>query len=179
MRSMKVASGEQQPSLSKDYYNQWRMPVALSTMTLILNRSLAPLACPFFMPVSLWNDGGWPHPSRLPLGGGWSGRCCAPGHEGSVPSDHELREFCNLGYATTCARLPGDRRSAAVRFSIVRDAGPRLNLAFDCEARHQPAEWGNLEYDRSLDAWVSSHPNRRLQKMAECYLQSYLMRKNR
>jgi hypothetical protein len=137
------------------------------------------LACPFFMPVRPLNDGGWPHPSRLPLGGGWSGHCCAPGHEGSSPSDQELREFCNLGYAKSCARIPNDRAWDAVRFSIARDGGSRLILSFVCEAQHRPAEWGSLEYDASLERWTSPSREARLQKMAECYLQSYFMRKNR
>jgi hypothetical protein len=148
-------------------------------MALILNRSLVPLACPFFMPVSPRNDGGWLHPSRLPLGGGWSGHCCAPGHEGSAPSNQELREFCNLGYATDCERLPNDRAWDAVRFSIARDGGTRLVLWFVREAQHHPVDWGTLEYDASRKTWISSHPEARLQKMAECYLQSYFMRKNR
>jgi hypothetical protein len=131
------------------------------------------------MPIRPLNDGGWLHPTRLPLGGGWSGQCCAPGHEGSAPSNQELREFCNLGYATSCVRLPSDRACDAVRFSIARDSGSRLVLSFTCEVQHHPAEWGSLEYDASLERWISSHPDLRIQKMAECYLQSYVMRKNR
>jgi hypothetical protein len=137
------------------------------------------LACPFFMPIRPLDEGGWLHPSRLPLGGGWSGRCYAPGYEGSMPSDEELREFCNLGYAANCARLPRERACDAVRFSISRDGGSRLILSFVCEAQHRPAEWGNLEYDASLERWTSSHSDHRIQKMAECYLQSYLMGKTR
>ncbi len=58
------------------------------------------MACPFFMPTSKLEDGGWLHPSRLPLGGGWIGHCSAPGYEGAEPTNQELRELCNLGYAT-------------------------------------------------------------------------------
>ena len=81
------------------------------------------MACPFFMPTSKLEDGGWLHPSRLPLGGGWTGHCSAPGHEGAEPTNQELRELCNLGYAASCPRLPKERAYDAVRFSIARDCG--------------------------------------------------------
>jgi hypothetical protein len=135
------------------------------------------VACPFFMPTSKLEDGGWLHPSRLPLGGGWIGHCSAPGHEGAEPTNQELRELCNLGYAAGCARLPEERPYDAVRFAIARDRGAQLELWFVCESRHRPAGHGILEYDVSLDRWTTSHPDVRIQKMAECYLQSYLVRR--
>jgi len=135
------------------------------------------VACPFFMPTSKLDDGGWLHPSRLPLGGGWRGQCSAPGHEGVEPTTEELREGCNLGYAATCQRLPKERTCDAVRFSVARDCGAQLLLWFVCESGHQPAGHGTLEYDLALGRWTSSHPDPRIQKMAECYLQSYLPRR--
>jgi hypothetical protein len=135
------------------------------------------VACPFFMPTSKLDDGGWLHPSRLPLGGGWTGHCGAPGNEGVEPTNQELREFCNLGYAATCPRLPKERAYDAVRFSIARDRGTQLEFWFVCESEHRPASRGTLQYDLSLGRWVSSHADLRIQKMAECYLQSYLLRR--
>jgi hypothetical protein len=135
------------------------------------------MACPFFMPTSKLQDGGWLHPSRLPLGGGWIGHCSAPGHEGAEPTNEELRELCNLGYAAGCTRLPTVRASDAVRFSIARDRGAQLLLWFVCESEHRPAAYGMLEYDLPARQWVSSHSDRRIQKMAECYLESYLLRR--
>jgi hypothetical protein len=135
------------------------------------------LACPFFMPVRKLEHGAWRHPSRLPLGSGWSGFCCAAGHEDIQPTDDELTEFCNLGYAANCPRLPRERDCDAVRFGIARDAGSQLVLRFVCEAGHLPAAHGTLEYDLSLGQWVLSHADPRIQKMAECYLESYLMRR--
>jgi hypothetical protein len=75
------------------------------------------VACPFFMPVEKLENGAWLHPGRLPLGCGWSGQCTAPGHAGEVPSQEELREFCNLGYAEGCGRLPRERAWDSVRFA--------------------------------------------------------------
>jgi len=135
------------------------------------------VACPFFMPTSKLEDGSWLHPSRLPLGGGWTGRCSAPGHEGAEPTNEELRELCNLGYAAGCPRLPEQRAYDAVRFSIARDRGAQLVFWFVCESGHRPAAHGTLEYDHSLGQWTSSHADARIQKMAECYLQSYLLRR--
>jgi hypothetical protein len=66
-----------------------------------------------------------------------------------------------------------------VRFSVARDGGRQLILWFVCEAGHRPVEHGMLDYDVSLERWTSSHPDPRVQKMAECYLQSYLIRKIR
>jgi hypothetical protein len=134
------------------------------------------LACPFFMPVEKL-DGAWLHPSRLPLGSGWDGRCSAPGHEGAQPSREELHEFCNLGYAAKCPRLPRERDYDAVRLSVARDHGSRLLLWFVCETGHRPAYHGTVEYDVDRGEWASTQSDPRIQKMLECYLQAYLQRR--
>src|SRR5271167_1328202 len=131
------------------------------------------------MPTSKLDDGGWLHPSRLPLGGGWIGRCSAPGHEGAEPTNEELRELCNLGYAAGCPRLPKKRTSDAVRFSIASDRGAQLLIWFVYESGHLPARHGMLEYDVSHGEWISPPSEACIQKMAECYLQSYLLRRIR
>jgi len=134
------------------------------------------LACPYFRPTQKWEECTWPHPSRLPLGAGWQGRCSAPGYEGVEPASEELKEFCNLGYALKCSRLPADRSCDAVRFSVARDDGSRLLLCFVFEAGHRPVAHGSLEYDSSARQWLSQHPDSRIQALAECYLQSYRRR---
>jgi hypothetical protein len=137
------------------------------------------MSCPFFLPISKLDDGGWLHSSRLPLGAGWNGQCCAPGHEGIEPTTEELREFCNLGYASRCPYLPKERTADAVRFCVSRDAGTQLLLQFVCELDHRPAGYGTLEYDLSLNRWIIIHADPRIQKMAECYLHSYMSRRKR
>jgi hypothetical protein len=134
------------------------------------------LACPFFMPVQKL-DGARLHSSRLPLGSAWDGLCCAPGHEGAQPSPEELHEFCHLGYAAKCSRLPSERDCDAVRFSVARDQGSRLLLWLVGETGHRPTDRGRLEYNANRRPWISSHPPPRMQKMLECYLQSYLQRR--
>ena len=86
------------------------------------------MACPFFMPVEKLENGAWPHPARLPLGGGWSGRCTAPGHEGEIPTQSALEEFCNLGYAARCGRLRDASRIATIDRRLARLARFRAGL---------------------------------------------------
>jgi hypothetical protein len=135
------------------------------------------LACPFFMPTQKSEDAAWLHPSRLPLGAGWSGLCCAPGREGMAPSDESLKEHCNLGYAAACPHLPRQRDADAVRFSVARDCGSQVELWYVCELDHRPGEYGKLKYDVIREMWLWSHPNPRIHRMAECYVQAYLCRK--
>ncbi|MDP9162444.1 MAG: hypothetical protein M3O09_19740 [Acidobacteriota bacterium] len=130
------------------------------------------------MPTSKLEGGGFQHPSRLPLGAGWNGLCCAQDAERISPSENELREFCNMGYALTCSRLPSMREWDAVRFSVTRDWRSHLSLQFVCEMNHTPSEHGKLEYDVTARKWTTPHKNSRVQKMAECYVESYLLRQS-
>jgi len=137
------------------------------------------MACPFFMPTTKLEDGGWLHPSRLPLGAGWNGQCSASGHEGDEPAVEELREFCNLGYALRCPRLPQQRSCDAVRFAVARDLGSQLCIGYVTESAHRPVSHGSLEFDVVEKRWTSLHDDAKLQKMAECYVESYLLRRIR
>jgi len=149
------------------------------------------MACPYFMPTEKIENGNWPHPSRLPLGCGWSGHCTAPGHEEQTPSQDILEAFCNLGYASSCAWAPPQRVWDAVRFSVCAP-GPRqaqglangaestarvLRLIYVCERDHRPVESGQLELDVSRAVWTMPHADRRVQKMAECFTETYLNRR--
>jgi hypothetical protein len=143
------------------------------------------------MPVARLEHGSWPHPARLPLGGGWCGHCTAPGHEGELPTQDVLEAFCNLGYASSCNWSPGDRVWDAVRFAV---SAPRnvdlrpgrdvaalrarvLLLRYVCELDHRPVENGDLEFDLAQAVWLRRHDDTRIQKMAECFLESYLKKK--
>lgn len=134
------------------------------------------MACPFFLPTQRCASPLWPHPPRLPLGDAWTGHCTAPGHEGAQPSEAELKDGCNLGYAR-CPRLPQHRPCDAVRFVLARDRDCKLAIQYVCEIGHAPAAHGLLEFDTRAVRWTVSHPDPCLQKMAECYLDSYLRRK--
>jgi hypothetical protein len=137
------------------------------------------MACPFFMPTERFEEIGWRHRTRLPLGDGWKGFCTAPGQANVSPEPHELGEFCNLGYAKACPRLPRERAWDAVRFCVTLDRENMITIMYVCEAAYRPGEHGILEHDCVLNRWISSHRDARIQKMAECYLQSYLSKRNR
>jgi hypothetical protein len=133
------------------------------------------VACPFFMPMQRAESNTWLHPARLPLGAGWDGHCTA---SDTVPASDELREFCNLGYAKGCSRLPADRAADAVRFSIAREADSRVWVLYSFEMNHRPGDHGTLEFQLAERRWTSLHPDPCVQKMADCYLEAYLLRKS-
>ncbi len=134
------------------------------------------MACPFFMPEQRF-DSDWPFPQRLPLGAGWTGTCTAPGHEGARPSDEELRSACNLGYADSCSRLPPERHADAVRFALGGERDGILRVLFVCERDYLPAGHGELLYQTAEASWLRPHADRRVQKMAECYVQAQRSRR--
>jgi hypothetical protein len=142
------------------------------------------MACPFFMPTQKLESGIWLREQRLPLGCGWSGQCTAPEHEGEVPSREELQEFCNMGYASSCARLPQERTWDSVRFGVKgaylngESVCQRVQLRYVCERDHRPIEHGILEFDVASSQWQAPHADVRVQRMAECYLAAYFERKN-
>ena len=155
------------------------------------------VTCPYFMPVEKLEGGAWRHPTRLPLRGGWAGHCTAPGHEGEVPSREALEEFCNLGYAENCTRLPRERPWDAVRFAVsvehseasgFRNASSEtggitthryiIHVEYVCELQHRPKDHGKLEFDGQAMQWVRRHPDVRVQKMAECFLETCLMKRS-
>lgn len=140
------------------------------------------MACPFFMPIEKLENGAWPHPARLPLGSGWSGHCTAPGHEGEAPEQETLEQGCNMGYAGSCSRLPHERSWDAVRFAVAAQHGVEitdspgsriLQFVYVCERAHRPVERGRLSYEAG-GGWLQRHPDGRVQKMAECFLESCL-----
>jgi hypothetical protein len=146
------------------------------------------VACPYFMPVARLEDGSFLHEARLPLGWGWNGRCTAPGHDETVPSQNELQEFCNLGYAKGCSRLPQERAWDSVRFGArtvggneKTRSGGRVQVRYVCERDHLPAEHGTIEFDLSKPGQRCDqrHPDSRVQRMAECFLAAYMEKRKR
>ena len=140
-------------------------------------RVFAKMACPYFIPTEKFDDGAWPHRTRLPLGDGWRGLCTACSGQPIVPSDDQLREFCNLGYAAGCGRLPTERRFDAARFCVARDRNQRIEVCYVLETAHRPSAHGVLVYDAAASRWGAKHPDPRIQAMAACYLESYFERR--
>jgi hypothetical protein len=135
------------------------------------------LACPYFIPREILNDGSWPHPSRLPLGAGWSGACCASGNEVPAAEAH-IREFCNLGYAIACPHLPQSRDWDAVRFSVASSGPDQITLRYACELGHAPAAHGTLTYELTSESWRDAHPDARVQRLATSFLHAYRVRQS-
>jgi hypothetical protein len=133
------------------------------------------LACPFFVPREILNDGSWPHPSRLPLGAGWKGQCCASDQTLS-PDDLQIREFCNLGYATRCPHLPAQRDWDAIRFAVASTSDEQITVSYSCELGHAPKEHGNMTFDLSREIWLNTHSDARVRRLADAFLQTYRSR---
>ena len=92
---------------------------------------------------------------------------------------------CNLGYAEGCARLPREREWDSVRFAA-RTLGDaqnrteaRILVRYVCEREHRPAGSGTLEFDAFESRWVERHRDDRVQRMAECFLESFLEKKKK
>jgi hypothetical protein len=138
---------------------------------------LAVVACPFFFPTERINNG-WQFPARLPLGDGFKGTCRA-GAEEICPSEDELRDYCNIGYAGGCARIPAQRLADGIRFALARDDESRIVLHYVSERFHEPVEYGRLEYDCQTQQWLAPMRDPCLQRQAECYIAVYLERRPR
>lgn len=95
-----------------------------------------------------------------------------------TPDERELREFCNIGYARECQKIPAERRSDAVRFAVAKDGGAHILLHYSSERDHAPVEHGLLQYDCATRAWPVPHPDACIQRQAECYVSLYLERKS-
>jgi hypothetical protein len=59
-----------------------------------------------------------------------------------------------------------------------RSAARILRLVYVCERDHRPAAHGELTFDLAIAAWTQPHEDPRIQKMAECFLDSYLEKKS-
>jgi len=141
------------------------------------------MACPYFIPIEVLAGDLWPHRPRLPLGDGFTGTCCVQPESPAAPSEEELRQFCNLGYAAAysckCPRFPESRDFDAIRVGVVRDDESTLSVAFACERDFVAIDHGNLVYDCASGTWTTAHPDPRVQSKAEAYVRTYLLRRPR
>ena len=108
----------------------------------------------------------------------------APGHEGETPAEEELRDFCNLGYAEGCGRFPKERLWDSVRFgarTVNKGDGIHdcIQIRYVCERGHRPVECGILEFDVAEQRWERAHCDSRVQRMAECFVESHMAKRRR
>ena len=64
--------------------------------------------------------------------------------------------------------------TAECALAVAKESEVRVSLQLVLETSHLPAGNWVLEYDRTTNHWIASHPDRRIQRMAECFLQSFL-----
>jgi hypothetical protein len=55
----------------------------------------------------------------------------------------------------------------------------RIQVRYVCERAHRPAEHGMLEFDPADARWIARHRDNRVQRMAECFLESYVEKKKK
>ena len=136
------------------------------------------MACPYFYPTERFLQALWPHASRLPLGDGFAGRCCAEPASEAVPSQDALEQHCNLGYARgRCDRFPGGAGADAVRFTVSGHENGIIRIYYVLERDHRPYEHGPLEYDATRRALVEPPASPLLARQAETFVESYLRRR--
>ena len=135
------------------------------------------MACPYFFPVERRSCATDVRDAMLPLGDSWSGLCRAGAGALANPDDSILRPLCNLGYARgSCPQFPPSDGPDAVRFTISRDSGDTLGIAFVVERDHHPFAHGRLEYDAASGV-LSQAPGEILARQACAYAESYRRRK--
>ena len=134
------------------------------------------MACPYFYPTERLDEK-TKHP-RLPLGDPYTGLCRVDPMRDWRPDDATLRHSCNLGYARgRCPRFPKEAGPDATRFSVTGDQDGLLTIFYVSEQGHTPLEHGTLEYSATMGRFLRGHSNRLLQKQAQAYVDSYLLRK--
>jgi len=135
------------------------------------------MACPYFYPVERTRASDV-RDAMLPLGDAWSGFCRALPGLSTPPDEAGVRPLCNLGYARgNCARFPATNGPDAVRFTIARDAGATIGIAYVIERDHHPFAHGRLEYSTASGLLIDS-PSDLLARQAQAYAESYRRRKS-
>ena len=135
------------------------------------------MACPYFFPVERRSSAADVRDAMLPLGDQYSGLCRAVPDRVTTPDDTALRPLCNLGYARgACPQFPDADGPDAVRFTISRDSGDSLAIAWVVERDHHPFANGRLEYAPATGA-LADAPGDILARQAAAYAESYRRRK--
>jgi hypothetical protein len=106
------------------------------------------------------------------LGDGYQGRCTAPGQESYAPNTDELRQWCNLGYAARCPRLPQERVADSNRFRVTQ-TGAQLVVLHCSERGHAPVAQATLLFDPATKICLNPHSDPCVQRQAECALESW------
>jgi hypothetical protein len=129
------------------------------------------MSCPFFYAREPLSSARELRP--VPLGDLYAGECRAAKH---LPSDRELRTWCNFGYARgDCPHFPRDAAADAVRFSIAHADGATVTVRYCLERDHRPVEHGTLIL--TAGRCDPPHADPIVSRLAEAYLSAYLARR--
>lgn len=93
-------------------------------------------------------------------------------------SEAQIREFCNLGYASQCPQFPHGRDWDAIRFSIAGSGAEHISVIYACELAHAPVNHGTLTYDLASESWRDVPPDLRIERLATSYLHAYRARRS-
>jgi hypothetical protein len=130
------------------------------------------MSCPFFYarePLS-----SVPEIRPVPLGRLHRGECRAGNP--LLPSETELRAWCNFGYARgECPRFPADAAIDAVRFSIAHADTAAVTVRYCLERDHRPVQHGTLIV--TVGRCNPPHADPIVSRLAEAYVSSYLARR--
>ena len=64
-----------------------------------------------------------------------------------------------------------------MRFVLGEEKDGVLRVRFSCERDYLPAGHGELLYEKSSDTWLLKHEDARVQRMAECYVETQIERR--
>ena len=138
------------------------------------------MACPYFVPAEMSAERVEGCPVRPPLGALYRGACLVDDVRSEPPDTATLNGHCNFGYArSVCCRFPDEPGPDAVRFSIARDDGRRVDILYTMEQDHRPERDGRIEFDRDEDSCSGIEVGTVLYDQALTYLKSYLSWRSR
>lgn len=52
----------------------------------------------------------------------------------------------------------------------------QITVRYVCELAHAPVEHGKLTFDIALGRWLDPHPDARVRRLADCYLEAWRAR---
>ena len=132
------------------------------------------MSCPFFYALKPLSSTRELRP--VPLGEFHRGECRASAPH--LPTDAELRAWCNFGYARgDCPHFPATAAADAVRFSIAHAEAAAIAVRYCLERDHRPVQYGTLTFQCAAGVFDPLHSDPIVNRLAEAYVASYLARR--
>ena len=150
------------------------------------------MACPYFMPVAKLENGAGRIPPGCPsdvVGADiarhpatkdscLTGQCSNPSATSDTPVAALVARRTRRGMrsGSRFQRPPISTREKSLQ-DVLMSRSVRFASSTFASARHLPVSHGELEFDLLQASWLHKHDDLRMQKMAECFLESYLKKK--